>query len=206
MRALYLFLALFMFVGCDKNNCTQSTPIDPPKDITIQNIDMTDIMNLVESQQGRFDDELLFTKLTTKAYVYGRCFEYYNNEWINYINIGGPGYLGYTFDGATIKAYYIPVYYGQDDYSNEIISQSYHGRYDNSTKTLYTSSISHDYEYEARVIYFDDEMVIFEGVLCFDDYMNDDFAERNYIYVGSFSEEDQNMWVERIIDDWEQTK
>ena len=36
--------------------------------------------------------------------------------------------------------------------------------------------------------------------------MNDDFAERNYIYVGSFSEEDQNMWVERIIDDWEQTK
>lgn len=152
---------------------------------------------LIGSQQGDFDKEELEKQLFECAYVHDVCYVKVNNGWTVYAMLGlGSGCIyGFVLDEGALTTYGgNPPFVSDGKKTRDF-------RYSSETATIYTVNDVYDgKEYAAKVIYYKDGCVVFEGCLPFNFSYN--YAPETYLYKGYFSKEKKEEWENS--DHWEE--
>lgn len=142
---------------------------------------------LIGSQQDDFDKEELEKQLYECAFVHEICYEKINNGWTVYSMIGGICDYGFVVDEGVMTSYAgNPPFVSDGKTACDF-------RYSSETATIYTVNKCYDgKEYAAKVVYYKDGYVVFEGCLPFSYSYN--YAPGTYLYKGYFSKEKKKEW------------
>lgn len=200
MKKIYLIAISFLAVACEGvDEVIDNDPIvDEVIDevIDIDNISGGDIDDLLLKCDEAVDGNAVFDAISQNGVVFGGKFEVVDGEWMDLRAPGGIYFEGFVFEDNSCTFYgYTPVV---DETGSAFTNPSYESGYDPETATIFTKSLCHDFTYSAKVIYFKDNTIIFDGVLGSDDYANEDYAERRYIYLCTLDSEAPAEWEKRI--------
>ena len=150
---------------------------------------------LIGSQQGDFDKAELERQLFECAYVHETHYRKAGKGWTNEILYGAGVFYGFVVDDGVMTSYA-----GNPPFTSDVKSD-YEFRYSSETATIYCVNKVYDgKEYAAKVVYYKDGDVVFEGCLPFDFSYN--YAPGTYLYKGYFSKEKKEEWENS--DHWEQ--
>ena len=149
---------------------------------------------LIGSQQCDFDKEEFEKQLFECAYVHDISYEKVHNGWKEYYLIGLGVPYGFVVDEGVFTSYSGNPFLAD-------VKSDYEFRYSSETATIYCVNKVYDgKEYAAKVVYYKDGDVVFEGCLPFDFSYN--YAPGTYLYKGYFSKEKKEEWENS--DHWEQ--
>ena len=143
---------------------------------------------MISSQQGDFDKEELERQLSECAYVHEICYEKVDKGWKVWSMIGlGSGCIyGFVVNEDAMTTFGGNPPFVEDGKNN------YDCRYSSENATVYTVKKDDGKEYAAKVVYYKDGCVVFEGCLPFN-YCYDEVPE-TYLYKGYFSKEKKEEW------------
>lgn len=192
MKKLTILAMCIVAMACSKT--------DELTFITLEGVNTENIAKV----RNDFDREAVAESLTTKLLLIEETYVYMysQNEWSDrrLWSSGGYGaiYHGFRLDGNSWISYCEP-YNITTGLCGELYERAEDIRFDKETSTIYFDSSCYDHEYGATVVYFDGEIVVFEGVLPHSDAWSDNYPEKHLCrYVGVFSDEPVDEWVEKL--------
>ena len=142
---------------------------------------------LIGSQQGDFDKEELEKQLFECAYVHETHYKKVGKGWTNEVLYGAGVFYGFVVDEGALT-----TYGGNPPFTSDV-KNNYDFRYSAETATIYTVNKGYDgKEYAAKVIYYKDGCVVFEGCLPSHYWANKE--PETYLYKGYFSKEKKEEW------------
>lgn len=212
----FLFAASVMVVACDSDsdlnlndgntdnigNVTHedelvSDLMDGDK-INFDNVTCENVDKLLELCNEEYDVDALYKSLTSCGVVLKARFRDTGNGWHDFHMPGESCYYGFAL-GDEVYHIYGDLLNHLGDMEKFCLEYDY--SYDIASATLYTKSICHDYTYQAKVIYFKDNVVIFDGILGIGDVWNDDYADRRIVYIFTLDSDAPAEW-KRLFDEW----
>jgi hypothetical protein len=140
---------------------------------------------LIGSQQGDFDKAELERQLFECAYVHETHYKKAGKGWTNEILYGAGVFYGFVVDDGVMTSYA-----GNPPFTSDVKNNS-DFRYSAETATIYTVYKNDGKEYAAKVVYYKDGCVVFEG--CLPSHYSNKEPE-TYLYIGYFSKEKKEEW------------
>lgn len=189
-----LSIIVILVVACQNNDIPKgvSTPDDDV--IEIDELTENDVEDLLAKCGGELDGKEVLDAIINNAVVFEKSFEFIGDKWYDTLKPGALGLTGFAFDDNSCFVYgYCPN--GPDEI---FICMEYECTYDEANVSILTRSKAHDFVYTAKVIYFSNNTIIFDGVLPVDDYLNDGYDHRRYIYICTLDSDAQDEWEEML--------
>ena len=200
MKKIYFILLAVatMAVACEKGG---KEPINNPKvdiPIDIVNVTCNNLEDLLKDCDEPVDGKAALEAISAQGVRFEKYFEYNNEMWHIPGDIPGEGLAEGFIIRDNIFCVYNYTSIGPEGEEPVFICSEYDCDYDEESATLMTKSKSHDYTYTAKIIYFKDDIIIIDGVLGCNDYMNGDYAERRYIYLCTIDSEALAEWEAKL--------
>lgn len=196
-KTMYCILAIAFFaMACEKVE-EHHDNIKVDEKIVIEDITRGDIEDLLLKCNDAIVGKEVFEKLTKNGVVLNKSFWFYDDEWRDKTAPGAPAIEGFVLEDNICNIYgYTAVNDGSTP--QEFFCRKYECYFDETDAKFLTKSKCHDFTYSAKVLYFKDNTIIIDGVLGMDDYLNDDYADRRYIYLCTLDNEVPAKWKERL--------
>ena len=196
MKKLTILAMCIVAMACSKTG----DDLGIIRDISIDDISSGNIYSI----NNDFDREAVAESLTTKLLLIEETYVYMysQNEWSDWRLWSSGGY-GATYHGFRLDGNSWISYCETENITTGLCGELHERvedvRFDKETTTIYFDSSCYDHEYGATVVYFDGEIVVFEGVLPHSDAWSDNYPEKHLCrYVGVFSDEPVDEWVEKL--------
>lgn len=191
-KLLYCIMAIScLAVACEKIDMQNEDAI------VIENITGNNIDEMLLKCNDAIDGKKVFEAMSENGVVIEKVFEWSESTWLDMTYVpGGDGVAGFVLKDDNCIVY---QHSAITDTSTQdtFYGMKYECTYDNRSVTIFTKSKYHDYTYSAKVIYFKENTIIIDGVLGANDYMNEDYAERRYVYLCTLDRNALAAWKER---------
>lgn len=183
--------------GADNNN---SNP-EVGTEIVIGDIKPGDINSyvndLLEKCNAPVNGKEVFEAIRNSGVVIKESYRFWEAQWLYNSMPGQGGVEGFVLDNDNCIFYgYLPIIDATTP--DTLTSFPYECTCDEENATIFTKSLSCDYTFAAKVIYFKDNTLIFDGVLGLDDGYSDNYAERRIIYLCTLDSNAPADWEERL--------
>ena len=208
MKKFYLLAVMaIVAVSCDR----EKEIIDPAKDPVTEDVEQTEpgqdikddatqsIEDFLKEYTQPVDGKAVVEALTSNGFRYDLFYEFRFDRWFYPWDARGGMNEGF-FIKDNIIHYVCWTGFGPNGEAPVMYTRDYEFIFDEESATIFTKSKQpdRDFTFTAKVLYFKDDLIVIDGVLGSDDYMNEDYATRRIVYTCIVDNELAAEWMEQL--------